>query len=149
MRTKCSSCLCKTCLKTCCTPQKCTGKKTYCEEYIGFRQLSIFESPPKQHTLHRRSWEYYGITKERYRQLTQYIRTGEYASIALQSAYTVNKNIAEHILLSVTHKKSYDSLRVKWELKELERIPYCRTDFYAYRRLFFSIFDKELRRIGK
>lgn len=146
---KCNFCLCRTCLNTCCDRKNCTGKKEACEKYSGFCQLSIFEPPPKQTGTPRYTWQYYGISKARYRQLAEYIRSSRYASLASQAAHRANKDIAEYILLSVTQNKSYDALRVKWELKEMERIPYCRTDFYGIRRYFFSIFDKEMRRIGK
>ena len=149
MHRKCHTCLCRTCLKTCCIRKNCTGKKESCENYSGFRQLSIFEPPPQSHSVPRHSWQHYGISKERYRRLTEYIQSGIYASLASQAAHRANKDIAEYILLSITQNKSYDALRVKWELKEMERIPYCRTDFYGIRRYFFNIFDKEMRRIGK
>ena len=149
MRTKCHTCLCRTCLNIC-KCEDCTGKKESCEDYRGFRQLSIFERlEPKRCGTPRYSWDYYGISKERYRQLTEYIQSGRYASLASQAAHRANEMIAEYILLSVKENKSYDVLRAKWELKEMEQIPYCRTDFYGIRRYFFSILDKELRRIGK
>lgn len=148
MRTKCYSCLCRTCLNTYCDRKNCIGKKEACENYGGFRQLSIFE-PPQQTGTPRHSLQYYGISKERYRQLTEYIQSGRYASFASQAAHRANKDIAEYILLSVTQNKSYDALRVKWELKEMEQIPYCRTDFYGIRRYFYHLFDLEIRRIGK
>lgn len=153
MRTKshkCHTCLCLTCLNVC-KCEGCTGKKESCGRYSGFRQLSIFDTPqdPQSHSVPRHSWQHYGISKERYGQLTEYIRSGIYASLASQAAHTANKDIAEYILLSITQNKSYDALRVKWELKEMERIPYCRTDFYGIRRYFYHLFDKELRRIGK
>ena len=88
------------------------------------------------------------VPAERYRQLTEYIHSG-YTSLASQAAHTANETIAEYLILSVTQNKSYDALRVKWELKEMEQIPYCRTDFYGIRRYFMSLFDKEMRRIGK
>ena len=148
---KCRGCLCRTCIKVCCNRKECPGKKRDCVEYREFRQLGIFgsESKLKYQKAPRYSWDYYGITKERYRQLTEYIQSGRYASLASQAAHTANETIAEYILLSVTQNKSYDALRVKWELKEMGRIPYCRTDFYGIRRYFYSVFDKELRRIGK
>ncbi len=151
MRRRCNNCLCRTCLNTCCDRKKCDGKKEFCERYSSFRQMSIFDTPqePKCHSSPRHSWQYYGISKERHRQLTEYIQSGRYAPVALSAAYAANKDIAEYILLSITQNKSYDALRVKWELKETERIPYCRTDFYGIRRYFYSLFDKELRRIGK
>lgn len=150
MRRKCHTCLCWTCLNVC-KCEGCTGKKESCERYSGFRQLSIFEqqSNPQYHSVSRHSWQYYGITKERYRQLTEYIQSGRYASLASQAAHTANEMIAEYILLSVTQNKSYDALRVKWEMKEMERIPYCRTDFYGIRRYFFAIMNEEMKKIGK
>lgn len=151
MRRKCHACLCRTCLNVCGKCAECKEKITYCEYYNGFEQMSIFDTlhEPQCHSAPRHSWQHYGITKERYGQLTEYIRSGRYASLASQAAYTANETIAEYILLSVTQNKSYDALRVKWEMKEMERIPYCRTDFYGIRRYFYSLFDKELRRIGK
>lgn len=151
MRRKCHTCLCRTCLKTCCDRKECPGKKTECKRYSGFRQLSIFEQQtnPQHHSVPRHSWQYYGITKERYMQLTEYIQSGRYASLASQAAHRANETIAEYILLSVTQNKSYDALRVKWELKEMERIPYCRTDFYGIRRYFFSIFNEKMKEVGK
>lgn len=149
MRRKCHACLCRNCLNTCCDRKHCGGKKESCGNYRGFRQLSIFESQPQPKGTPRYSWQYYGITKERFGQLTEYIQSGIYASLASQAAHMANKDIAEYILLSVTQNKSYDALRVKWELKEMERIPYCRTDFYGIRRYFFSIFNEKMKEIGK
>lgn len=150
MRRKCHACLCRTCLNIC-KCEGCTGKKESCERYNGFRQLSIFEQQanPQYHSVPRHSWQHYGISKARYRQLIEYIQSGRYASVVRQAAHTANKDIAEYILLSIIQNKSYDTLRIKWELKEMERIPYCRTDFYGIRRYFMSLFDKEMRRIGK
>lgn len=151
MRTKCHTCLCRTCLNTCCDRKNCTGKKESCENYNGFRQMSIFEPPPqpKYQSAPRHSWQYYGISKERYRQLTEYIQSGRYAPVARQAAHTANKDIAEYLLLSVTENLSYDELQKMWELKKIERMACCRTDFYGYRRLFYHLFNLEVRRIGK
>lgn len=150
MRRKCHTCLCWTCLTVCCDRKKCIGKKESCENYSGFRQLSIFEPPePKYQKVPRHSWQYYGISKERYRQLTEYIQSVRYATIASQVAYKANKDIAEYILLSIKKNLSYEGLEKLWGRGEIERIPYCRTDFYGIRRYFYSIMDKELRRIGK
>lgn len=150
MRRKCDTCLCRTCLKTCCDRKNCKGKKESCENYIGFRQLSIFEPPPQKYqSAPRHSWEHYGISKDRYRQLTEYIQSGRYASVARHAAHTTNKDIAEYILLSVTENLSYDELQKMWELKKIERMACCRTDFYGYRRLFYYLFDLKVRRIEK
>jgi len=149
MRKRCRNCLCWTCLYSCMC-RKCRGRIKECNQYSGCCQLSIFETKPQMQTVTPRySWQYYGITKERYRQLTEYIQSGRYDSLALQAAHEANEMIAEYILLSVTQNKSYDALRMKWELKEMERIPYCRTDFYGIRRYFFSIFNEKMKEIGK
>lgn len=149
MRTKCHSCLCRTCLNVC----KCKGCKSKiesCENYNGFRQMSIFEPPPpKYQSAPRHSWEYYRISKERYRQLTEYIQSGRYASLASSAAHTANKDIAEYLIMSIVQDLSYDDLERMWTLKEIERMPVGRSDFYGWRRYYIHIFDLELRRIGK
>lgn len=147
---KCRNCLCRTCIKAC-KCRGCNGKIKECKRYSGFRQLSIFDAPPepKYQKAPRYSWEHYGITKERYKQLTEYIQSGRYVSIASQAAHRANKDIAEYILLSVTKNKSYDELQKKWELREIERIPCCRTDFYGYRRYFYHLFNEKIKEMGK
>lgn len=147
---KCRNCLCRTCIKSC-KCHNCKGKIKECKRYSGFRQLSIFNDPqePKYQKAPRYPWSYYGITKDRYKQLTEYIRSGRYTDIASQAAKEANKDIAEYILLSVTKNKSYDELQKKWELREIERMACGRSDFYGYRRYFYSLVDRELRRIGK
>lgn len=150
MRRKCHTCLCRTCLNVC-KCEGCTGKKESCERYSGFRQLSIFDTPhdsPYQ-SVPRHSWQYYGITKERYRQLTEYIQSGRYASLASQAAHTADETIAEYILLSVKEKLSYEGLEKLWGRGEIDRIPYCRTDFYGIRRYFFAIMNEKMKEIGK
>lgn len=143
MQTKCRTCL---------NVYKCegyTGKKELCERYSGFRQLSIFEPPPQSHSAPRQSWEYYGITKPRYRQLTEYIQSGRYTSLALQVAYTANETIAEYLIISIAQNKSYDALEKMWARGEIKRIPYGKTDFYGVRRYFMHLMDLEMRKIGK
>lgn len=144
------TCLCRTCLNVC-KCEGCTGKKESCERYSGFRQLSIFEQQanPQYHSVPRYSWQHYGISKERYRQLTEYIRSGRYASLASQAAHTANETIAEYLIISIAENKSYDALEKMWARGEIERIPYGKTDFYGCRRYFVACFDKEMRRIGK
>lgn len=151
MRRKCHTCLCRTCIKTCCDRKNCTGKKEACGNYSGFRQMSIFEPPPQQgyRSAPRHSRKYYGISKGRYRQLKEYIRSGRYASLASSAANAANKDIADYILLSVKENLSYEGLQRLWDLKKIERMACGRSDFYGYQSLFYSIMDRELRRIGK
>lgn len=150
MRRKCRFCICRSCLKSC-KCSNCKGKIKECKRYSGFEQMSIFDTPPepKYQKAPRYPWIYYGISEERYRQLTEYIQSGRYASIASQAAHTANKDIAEYILLSVTKNMSYDALRIKWQLKEIEQMPCCRTDFYGYRRYFYHLFNEKIKEMGK
>lgn len=147
MRTKCHSCLCRTCLNTCCNRKSCKGKIEYCDSYSGFGQMSIFDQPPKPkyQSAPRHSWQYYRISKERYRQLTEYIQSDIYANVARQAAHTASKDIAEYLLLSVTENLSYDELQKMWELRKIKRMPCCKTDFYGYRRYFYHLLDESLK----
>lgn len=151
MRRSCRNCLCCTCMNICCDYRNCIGKRKECEKYALFEQLQLFAEVPeeKYKATPRESLGQYGITKARYRQLTKYIQSQKYDSIVQLAAHTANKMIARYILLSITQNKSYDALRAKWELKEMEQIPYCRTDFYGIRRYAIHLFDLEMRKIGK
>ena len=93
----------------------------------------------------RASWQYYGINKERYKELTEYIRSGRYTSLVSQAAHRANKDIAEYLLLSVTKNLSYEGLQRLWELREIERMACGRSDFYGYRRLFYHYLNIALK----
>lgn len=151
MRRKCHTCLCRTCLNVCGKCAECKEKITYCEDYNGFEQMSIFDIPqePQSHSAPRHSWQYYRISKKRYRQLTEYIQSGRYASLASQVAHTANKTLSEYIMLSITKNLSYEGLEKLWGRGEIERMPYGRTDFYGIRRYAIHLFDLEMRKIGK
>lgn len=143
---KCRNCLCRTCVNVCCDQKNCLGKKKECNRHIGFRQMSIFDTQElKSSKTPRHSWSYYGITKERYKELTAMIRSKEYAHIASSAAHRANETLSEYILSSVMEKRSYEG--VEW--LDGHRIPCGRTDFYGYRRLFLSLFDKELKKMEK
>lgn len=112
--------------------------------------MSIFEQPPepKYRAAPRASWKDYGLEDKQYRKkLKQIIQSGKYAPLTHLAAHRANETIAEYLIMSIAQNKSYDALRVKWELGELERIPYGRTDFYGIRRYAIHLFDLELRRI--
>lgn len=144
-RRGCRNCLCRSCLKSC-KCQECQGKVSKCRKYAGFRQVSIFEpQKPRYHRAPRHSWEHYGISKERYRKLTDMIRSGRYTSLAQSAAHTASKDIAEYILLSVMKNKSYEGVEYA---EGLGRIPCGRTDFYGIRRYFYYLFDKEMKKNG-
>lgn len=90
----------------------------------------------------RPTWAELNISRERLRELQSGCRAGRYSyNMLCKAAHTANKDIAEYILLSVTKKLSYEGLQILWELKEIERMPCGRTDFYALRRLFFYNLD--------
>lgn len=151
MRRKCHACLCRTCLMVCCDRKNCTGKKETCENYSGFRQLSIFEQPIKRKHLSvpRRSLAHYGLTDERVEELTKLVQSGRYASLASRTAYMADDEAAEYILLSIEKRLSYEGLDKLYGRGEIGRIPCSRTGFYYTKKYFYSLFDKELRRIGQ
>lgn len=93
----------------------------------------------------RASYQDYGITSERLNELMEIVKSGRYDALVRSAAHTANKDIAEYILLSVTKDKSYDELKKKWELREIERMACGRSDFYGYRRLFFHYLDCTLK----
>lgn len=70
---------------------------------------------------------------------------GIYSSEMLSKACTGFEFIKPWILLSVTKNSSYDAMMVKWELRELERVPIGKNNFYAFRRIFFHDLDCLLR----
>lgn len=143
MPRKCRACLCKTCLKTC-KCKNCKGKIKECKEYIGCNQISIFKD--KKKNTPRYSWKYYGITKERRKELKEYIRSDKYAALASQAAHTANEMIAEYILLSIKKNKRYEDVE---NVEGIGRIPYGRTDFYGIRRYFYHVFNEKIKEIGK
>lgn len=148
MRRKCYTCLCNTCMTVYCDRKNCTGKKEVCENYNGFRQVSIFEPPPKPQcqSTPRYSWEHYGLDDKSYRKkLYIMCQSGKYDSIIRQVAYQTNKDIAPYLFKSVTQNKSYDKIEFDGELG---RISYGKTDFYGIRRRFFYLLDLELKKNG-
>lgn len=149
MRTKCHACLCWTCFTVCCDRKNCIEKKESCKNYIGFRQMSIFEPPSQQNhqSAPRYSWGHYGLDDKLYRKkLYMMCQSGKYDSIIRVVAYRTNKDIAPYLVKSVTQNKSYDKIEFDGELG---RICVGKSDFYGYRRLFYSLLDMELRRIEK
>lgn len=150
MQRRCYTCLCRTCMNVC-KCEGCKGKIESCENYSGFRQLDIFYVPkePQYQSVPRHSLQYYGISKERYRKLTEYIQSGRYAALASQAAHRADKVVADYILLSIKRNLSYDALEKLWARGGIDRIPCSRTGFYYTKKYFYHLFDLEVRRIGK
>lgn len=151
MRRKCHTCLCRTCVTVCGKCAECKEKITYCEDYNGFEQMSIFDmtQEPQCHGTPRQSLAYYGLTDERVEELEKLIQSGRYDSLALQAAHRANETIAEYLIISIAENKSYDALEKMWARGKIERIPYGKTDFYGIRRYFMHLMDLEMRKIGK
>lgn len=112
-------------------------KDTYLDQTEGKKQ-QYYKAP-------RHSWDHYGISKDRYKKLTEYIRSGRYAAMMRLAAHTANESIAEYILLSVTENLSYEGLERMWNLKKIKRMGCGRSDFYGYRRYFYHLFDLEVK----
>lgn len=83
----------------------------------------------------RFSFEYYGLSRERYVELRDGCRAGEYGhNILVQACANIPAEIAIFIIKSVEKNQSYDDLEFD---SELGRIPCGRTNFYGYRRAFY------------
>ena len=144
---KCRDCLCRRCMNTCYSCHNCIKALKTCEKHCGYEQMRIFAllSRKRYQRAPRASWNTYGISCERYKELRTLVQSGRYDDVARLAADEANESIAEYILLSVTKNKSYDELRKRWELKEIERMPCGRTDFYGYRRLFYHLLDEKVK----
>jgi len=92
----------------------------------------------------RKSYADYGITDEKVKGLLRECRAGKYGAQVRTAAYKACPIAAEHIILSIMKKKSYDTLEIKMELGEMERIPFGRSDFYALRLHTLVILDNML-----
>ena len=145
---KCRNCLCRSCMNTCYSCHNCTKALKTCEKHSGYEQLRIFAllSGKKYQTAPRASWNTYGISRERYLALKAAIQSGRYDTEARVAADEANASIAQYILISVMKNKSYE--RIEY-VEGLGRIPCGRTDFYGYRRMFYYLFDEELRKKEK
>ena len=93
----------------------------------------------------RLDYSEYGMSRERYLELCNGCAKGKYSPETLSKTCRGLEFIKPWIILSVTKSKSYDALRIKWQLKEIEQMPCCRTDFYGFRRKFYHNLDVILR----
>lgn len=135
---KCRSCICKNCIKSC----KCFNCKDpvkICNEKQEFKQISLVE---KKKLTRNVTWNDYGITHDRLRELKELCQSGKYDDVARSEARRANEIISEYILLSVKKNLSFEGVEYA---KGLGRIPCGRTDFYGYRRLFYHLFDERIR----
>ena len=120
----------------------------YNNHKIGGLEMSRRKCRNGTNTMQRRSYAEYGIERQRLEELQSGCRTGIYPPEILKAACRGLEAISPWILLSVRQGKSFDTLAVRWELGEIEKPPFCRTDFYSCRRRFFANLDKELKERG-
>lgn len=96
----------------------------------------------------RQSYGFYGLDRQRVKELQSYCVSGKYPLKMLQEACTGFEWLSPWIILSVTKSKPFDRLQILWELGEIERPAIGKTDFYGYRRRFFANLDVILREIA-
>jgi len=89
----------------------------------------------------RRSYADYGLTGRRAKELLEECHAGKYGAQVRKSAYKACPPAAEHIILSIMQKKSYDMLEFDMVLG---RVPVGRTDFYWHRRHTLAILNNML-----
>ena len=99
-------------------------------------------------TMQRRSYAEYGIERQRLEELQSGCRTGIYPPEILKAACKEFEFIEPLILLSVRQGKSFDKLKILWELGEMERPAVSWSGFYRFRRRFFANLDRELKERG-
>lgn len=93
----------------------------------------------------RASFAEFGIDGTRLNELQEIVRSRKYDDLVESAALKTGKDVSEYILMSVRENMSFDRMRIKWELRDIEQIPCSRTSFYAKRRLFFHYLDEALR----
>lgn len=89
----------------------------------------------------RVTYNSYGISKKQYKSMKEMCRSGKNIDMIKRAADRTNRDIAAYLIKSVTEGKSYDTLEFD---QRLGRIPCGRTDFYAFRRLFYFYLKQEL-----
>lgn len=93
----------------------------------------------------RQSYDDLGLSKERRREIQNLCRSGAFDRKTMQRACGGFEWITEFIIFSATQNVSFDRLEfnTKWG-----RISCGRSDFYGYRRQFYSNLSKELNHRG-
>lgn len=98
----------------------------------------------------RPSYEALGVSRERVRELKIQCRSGAFDLETLQLACNGDLEfLKKWLIVSVQKNLSYDDLETLWARGEIER-PLCgRTDFYGYRRRFYSNLNMMLEERGE
>ncbi len=89
-----------------------------------------------------------GVGRQRLEELQSGCRAGVYSPEILKAACKEFEFIEPLILLSIRQGKSFDRLKILWELGEMERPAVSRSGFYRFRRRFLANLDKELKERG-
>ena len=97
----------------------------------------------------RKSYADYGLTGRRAKELLKECHAGKYGAQVRSAAHTAAPQIEMYIILSITKNLSYEGLQRLWELREIERMACCRTDFYGHRRHALAILNNMLAGKGK
>ncbi len=92
----------------------------------------------------RRSYADYGLTDRKAKELLKECHAGKHSAQVRSAAHKAAPQIETYILLSITKNLSYEGLQVLWELREIERMPCCRTDFYWHRLHALAILNNML-----
>lgn len=79
--------------------------------------------------------QYYGISKERNKELLELARQEQNRNLLLQAAEASNPDIAHYLVMGLYHGMSYSKI-YKWE-----PVPLPEKDFYGYRRKALAIFN--------
>lgn len=91
----------------------------------------------------RRSWEEYGITKKRYRELKELCTVPAMETIVEMACIQTCPMIWEWLAESILNTKSYELVEYD---RRLGRIPCGRSDFYGFRRRAYATINEYLRR---
>lgn len=102
----------------------------------------------ENHSAPRLGFDAYNISRERYLELRNGCADGKYSPDTLSKACRGLEFIKPWIILSVTKNLAYEGLERLWQLREIERMPESRTNFYGWRRYFYHNLDVILREDG-
>lgn len=90
----------------------------------------------------RPSCESLGLSPERIREIKMLCRTGKFDGETMRRACRGFEWISDFVIMSAVSGASFD--RIEFNAK-LGRVPCGRSDFYGYRRQFYSNLDKILK----
>ena len=72
----------------------------------------------------RASFAEFGIDGTRLNELQEIVRSRKYDDLVESAALKTGKDVSEYILMSVRENMSFDRMRIKWELRDIEPVSY-------------------------